>query len=144
MHDTRLYQVWSNMKSRCNNPNNKRYKNYGGRGIKVCKEWEQDFKAFYDWAIMSGYDSNANFGECTIDRIDINGDYEPNNCRWISNKEQQSNRQNNRFIKYKNETKTLTQWSECLGISFSTLKYRLDDAKWSIDEALETPVKNMK
>lgn len=89
---TRLHGVWASMKSRCYNPNNKRYKNYGGRGIKVCDEW-QEFRPFYNWAIANGYDENAPRGQYTIDRIDVNGDYEPHNCRWITIEEQQKNKQ---------------------------------------------------
>lgn len=87
----RLRGVWSNMKDRCQNPNNKRFYCYGGRGIKVCDEW-QTFAPFCQWALESGYDEGAKFGECTIDRIDVDGDYEPNNCRWVSMDTQEKNR----------------------------------------------------
>lgn len=90
----RLYEVWKSMKKRCSNPNDKSYKNYGGRGIKVCKEWRENYLLFRDWAYANGYDENAPFGQCTIDRIDVNGNYEPSNCRWISNEEQQKNKRN--------------------------------------------------
>ena len=87
---TRLYTVWENMKYRCYNKNAPNYKNYGGRGISVCDEW-QEFEPFYRWALQSGYDPDAPRGECTIDRIDVNGNYEPSNCRWVDMKVQRKN-----------------------------------------------------
>ena len=88
----RLYGVWHSKIDRVENAHKKSYRYYGGRGIKVCKEWREDYEAFRAWALANGYDENAPKGDCTLDRIDCNGDYEPGNCRWVSMKIQYQNR----------------------------------------------------
>lgn len=99
VHDgvSKLHYVWAAMKQRCYNPKSRNYQWYGARGIKVCKSWLrwQNFKL---WALRSGYDPEAPYGECTLDRIDVDGDYEPSNCRWVSLKEQMNNRQWNKSM----------------------------------------------
>lgn len=120
----RLFHVWVGMTGRCYNQTNTRYKDYGGRGIAVCPEWKNDFVAFYEWAMATGYNEDAKYGECTLDRINVDGNYEPDNCRWVSIKKQSNNRRNNIYITYSNETHTVTEWSKITGISRATLTQR--------------------
>lgn len=131
MYNTRLYNTWKNIKSRCYYNKNISYKNYGMRGIKVCNEWKDDFQAFYDWAINNGYKEDLE-----IDRIDVNGNYEPNNCRWLTHKEQQQNRR--ATIKYttNGETHCLKEWYNIYGIKYNTFRGILK-RKLSILQALE-------
>lgn len=95
LYKSRLYYVWHNMKDRCYNPNSTSYKNYGGRGIKVCDEWRNSFKSFHAWAYSNGYDETAPRGQCTLDRIDNDGNYEPSNCRFADAKTQANNQRKN-------------------------------------------------
>ena len=89
----RLYSVWGEMRGRCHNPENKDYRHYGGRGIKVCNEWS-DYSKFREWAVGAGYNPLAPYGKCTIDRINNDGNYEPSNCRWVDMATQNKNRRN--------------------------------------------------
>ena len=132
MCGTRLYRIWGNIKGRCYCKSRREYKNYGGRGIKICDEWISNFQAFYDWAISNGYKDDL-----TIDRINVNGNYEPNNCRWITNKEQQCNRQYNRIISYNGKSKPLSKWAEEFDMCYKTLQKRVN--KWGVNRAFETP-----
>lgn len=121
---TRLYNIWKLMKSRCLKKTNKRYKDYGGRGITVCDKWQNNFQAFYDWAMSNGYDDSL-----TIDRIDNNGNYEPLNCRWADTKTQVRNSRHNIMVKYNGEKICLTEAAEKSGINHNTLidRYRHGD-----------------
>lgn len=115
MRHTRLHEVWHSMKNRCKNPSHVAYSDYGGRGIKVCEEW-QDFIPFMEWALNNGYSD-----ELTIDRIDVNGDYEPTNCRWATMKEQGNNRRNNRRVTYHGISYTISELSDKTNIPYSKL-----------------------
>lgn len=119
MYSTRLYGVWSAMKRRCLNPNVDRYKSYGGRGITICDEWINDFQAFCDWAIANGYRDGL-----SIDRIDNDGDYCPENCRWITMAEQAGNKSSTILVEINGESKTLVEWSHITGILYGTLYRR--------------------
>lgn len=120
----RLYRIWTCIKTRCFNRKDKHFPDYGGRGISVCEEWKNNFKAFYKWAITNGYSDNL-----TIDRIDVNGNYEPTNCRWATPKEQTDNRRNAIFLTFKGETKSLLEWSKITGIKYQTLYWRYKTGK---------------
>lgn len=98
----RLYPVWRNMKQRCDLPTHKYYKSYGGRGITVCQEW-RDYDNFRKWAYANGYDEDAPRGSCTIDRIDVDGNYEPSNCRWVSMDVQAKNKRNSKNKEERND-----------------------------------------
>lgn len=134
MIHTRLYSTWHNMRCRCDNPNHKSYKHYGGRGITYCAEWH-DFPPFMEWAISHGYNDSL-----TLDRIDTNGNYEPSNCKWSTPKEQCNNRRNNKKFTFNGETLTLSEWSDKLHIPRHTLWCRIQKYHMSIDKALTMPV----
>lgn len=116
---TRLYGIWKNMRGRCLREYSTAYNAYGGRGIKICKEWD-DFQTFHDWACANGYSD-----ELTIDRIDVNGDYCPENCRWIPFEQQANNKRTNHFIVHDGKRKSIAEWANELGFSYSKLKYRI-------------------
>ena len=131
---TRLYRIWLNMKTRCNNPKTIEFKNYGGRGIKVCHEW-QDFEQFYVWAIENKYNDKL-----TLDRINNNGNYEPNNCRWATPKQQARNMQTNRVIEFKGKKYCFIELVEKLNLTRSALWYRLNK-NWSEEKIINTPLR---
>lgn len=115
---TRVYKIFQYMKQRCYNPNKKEYKNYGGRGIKICDEWKEDFMNFYNWAMANGYDDTL-----TIDRIDVNGNYCPENCKWISKTLQNKNTRYTSKIKDAEGVLTLNDWVKKYHTSKSTIYY---------------------
>lgn len=117
---SRLYRIWSHMKDRCYNKKNEAYKNYGGRGINVCKEWNGSFLRFKKWSFENGYRDKL-----TIDRINTNGNYEPSNCRWVTMKEQQRNKRNNKKVLYKGKSICLSEVSEIEKIDLSTISGRI-------------------
>lgn len=128
----RIFRIWVGMRNRCGNPQNDSYPYYGGRGIAVCDEWKK-YELFENWALSSGYLENL-----TLDRIDVNGPYSPDNCRWVTMKEQAYNRRDNRRISYQGKCLTITEWAKILKCSPSCLYYRLD-AGWPIEEVLSLP-----
>lgn len=129
---SRLYNIWLGIRARCNNKNNHKYSDYGGRGISICKEWDS-YEAFKNWAVSNGYADNL-----SIDRVDVNGNYEPSNCRWITQKEQMRNTRNNHLLTYNGETMTMVEWAERCGIKYHTLKQRINKYGWTIERALTT------
>lgn len=122
--DSKLKRTLSQMKQRCYNPKNTNYKNYGARGIKICKEWLENSDNFYKWSRENGYNPSFNTFECTIDRINVNDDYSPSNCRWVSMKVQQNNRTNNRKITLNGTTKTASQWAEEYNLTHEGFIYK--------------------
>ena len=139
--DTRLYNVWCAMKRRCNNSSVPEYKNYGGRGIKVCDEWNREYGEFKEWALREGYDDNLPRGVCTLDRIDVNGNYEPDNCRWVTQKHQMNNVRYNVNIEYGGCNHTLAEWANIFGIKYATLRERIFNYGYTFEEAVTKPVR---
>ena len=136
--ENRLYRIWSNMKGRCYSKTSSVYNIYGARGITVCDEWKNDFLAFRKWALANGYDENAKRMDCTLDRINVDGNYCPENCRWVDIKTQANNRRTNVFITYNEETHTISEWAEITGIKPFTLASRKRKG-WSDKDCIEIP-----
>lgn len=131
----RLYNIWGLMVQRCYNSKTPNYHCYGGKGVGMCDEWRYDFKSFYNWAIAHGYKDNL-----TIDRTDNSKGYSPDNCRWITMKEQANNRSTNRWIEFNGERHTLSEWSDILCINADTLASRIRRG-WSIEKTLTERIK---
>lgn len=136
-HDTgtRLYAIWNSMRQRCNNPNHSSYYNYGGRGIRICPE-RDDYSVFREWSYRNGYNKNAKRGECTLDRIDVNGGYDPQNCGWIDMKHQCNNKRDTLYYSLGMDCHSLKEWSDITGIKYCTL-WRRYKAGWSAERALK-------
>ncbi len=131
-HKERLYETWKNMRRRCNDPTNKRFEQYGGKGVKICPEWD-DYEVFREWAMANGYREDL-----TIDRINLNGDYCPENCRWADALTQMNNTTRNRFIEYCGQTKTVAQWARYFGMKPYMLNSRICKG-WSFERAIYAP-----
>lgn len=127
---------YKHMIERCDNPNNKSYSRYGGRGITVCDEWRKSYHSFEDWALSHGYKK-----ELAIDRINNDGNYEPDNCRFVTPKENNQNRCTTRFYTVNGETKNLQQWCDTYGMKRGTVATRLEHG-WPIEKALTEPLKD--
>lgn len=127
---TRIHGIWIGMRQRCNNPNYIEFDNYGGRGIRVCNEWDCSFESFYDWAINNEYSDKL-----TIDRIDVNGNYEPSNCRWATLKEQANNKRDTLYLTYNGETLPFETMCKKYHVNYHTAYIRFKKG-WSADDIL--------
>ena len=140
--NTRLYRIWNGMKTRCYHTCHDSYKNYGGRGIKICKEWYGDFEVFEEWAVLNGYNDTL-----SIDRIDNDGDYCPENCRWVSVSQQSSNKRPRQYRAYKRSyiweidgvKKSMVDWCKEYGLSRTMVEYRVNVKGMSPKDALTVP-----
>ena len=133
---TRLDNIYKAMVSRCYHKNNIRYKYYGGKGISVCSDWLADKTKFFMWAHDSGYNDSL-----TLDRINVDGNYEPNNCRWATYTQQANNKSNSTKIEINGVKHTYSEWGAITGIPNTTIWARINCYKWSPEKAINTPVK---
>lgn len=133
--DTRIYKIWQNMIARCYIESSTNYENYGGRGITVCSEWKEHPEKFIEWGMQSGYANNL-----TIDRIDVNGNYEPSNCRWASYEEQANNKRNTIYIEYNGKKQTLREWCDELELPYNTIRNRYKK-KWETERMFTQPIR---
>lgn len=131
MSKTRLYYIWLDMRKRCYDPKNKSFLNYGQKGITVCDQWKNDFVSFMNWSYQNGYSK-----ELTIDRIDGNLGYSPENCRWANRIVQNNNRKNSVFVEYMGETKTLSEWCRQYGKNYKTVYQRFKKLGWDFEKSM--------
>lgn len=139
LESTRLYDIWRDMRLRCYDERNISYNRYGGMGITICDEWKEDVKAFYDWAMANGYNDGL-----TIERIDNDGNYSTDNCRWATVKEQANNRRSNVLVTHNGKTQTMKEWANEVGIPYKVVWARMQKLGWSAERALTYPVKKGK
>lgn len=131
---SRLFNIWVDMRQRCNNSNVPNFNDYGGRGITVCKSWDKSFIEFRNWALKNGY------SDClSIDRINVNGNYEPSNCRWATSKQQAGNTRKSRHISVNGEKKPISEWCKIFGITEESVYRRVRTFGWSFEKAVSTP-----
>lgn len=130
--NTRLYRIWKGIIVRCTNPKHHSYKLYGAKGITVCDEWRK-FESFLKWSVANGYNDAL-----SIDRIDNSQGYCPSNCRWTTTTVQANNTSRNHYVTFRGETHTLIEWSRITGISYNTLRDRINNLKWDAEKALTT------
>lgn len=136
MSKTRLYTIWNGIKKRCYNPNFENYKHYGGRGIEVCNEWKNDFEVFASWAMDNGYTD-----ELTIERIDVNKNYCPENCKWITKTEQAKNKRTSRYFTYDGKTQILKDWCREVGLPYKAVHRRIFERGWSFEKTISQPIR---
>jgi len=132
-HRRKLQELLRNMRDRCYNEGNKRWDRYGGRGIRVCDEWMVDNRAFYAWAMANGYEPGLE-----IDRINFDGDYEPSNCRFVTDKTQANNTSRNHYVTWRGETLTISQWADRIGVRQQALQHRFTRG-WPLERAMTQP-----
>lgn len=135
---TRLHNTWCGMIDRCNNKKDASYPRYGGRGIKICEEWLNDYRNFAKWARKNGYTD-----ELTIERIDVNGDYCPENCKWATTKEQARNRRTTKWVEWQGRKMSLAEAAEMANLPYKQVHFRIKKG-WSLEKALTTPLKHGK
>lgn len=133
--NTKLYGIWNAMRQRCYNPNYHAYKNYGGRGITICDDWVNSFNNFYNWAINNGYQEGL-----SIERINVDDNYYPNNCTWITLAQQAQNRRSCHMFCYNNKKQNLSQWCNELGLDYKLVHNRIFKLNWSFERAISEPV----
>jgi hypothetical protein len=132
-HSRKLKDLRTNMLARCYDPSNNRWKNYGGRGIKVCEEWLNNSRRFYDWVMANGYEPGL-----TLDRIDVDGNYEPSNCRFVGMIVQMNNTTRNRWLEWNGKSQTVSNWARELGVTRCAIQHRVD-RRWSIEQIFTRP-----